>query len=247
MIDQCHFGDNRETMAKLVESGVRGVQCCVTAPPFFLSRVPESYTGIGGEDTPDEYVSNLLSVFSLVWRLLEDDGVLWLSLGDLRNGYRHDRTAGKQTLRTTAVKDRELIGIPWRVALALQAAGWYLRQDVIWHKINSRGEVAEDRCTTAHEYLFMLTKQPEHYWDRKAMISTHSVWHIPPVAYSGPWFYPAPDALVEACILSASKPGDIVLDPFFGHGTVGRLAKRHGRRWIGCEIDERMKRRHDTF
>lgn len=228
MIDQCHFGDNRETMAKLIEGGVRGVQCCVTAPPFFLSSVPDGYDGIGGEDTPAEYVSNLLSVFSLVWRLLEDDGVLWLSLGDTD-------------------KDRELVGIPWRVAFALQDAGWHLRQDVIWHKINWRREVADDLCSVAHEYLFLLTKSSGYYWDRKAMGDTHSVWHIPPSAYSGSGFSPAPDALVETCILSASKPGDIVLDPFFGHGTVGRLAKRHGRRWIGCEIDERMKKRHDAI
>ena len=144
------FGDCRNTMRDLKAHGVR-VQCCVTSPPYYGLRDYGHPGQIGLEKTPAEYVAALVEVFEGVRELLADDGVLWLNLGDSYG-------PGKQ-----------LGGVPWRVAFALQAAGWYLRQDVIWHKPNPMPESVTDRCTKAHEYLFLLTKSERYYWDAEAM------------------------------------------------------------------------------
>lgn len=143
------FGDCRDTIRDLKAQGVR-VQCCVTSPPYFGLRDYGHPGQIGLEKTPAEYVAALVEVFKDVRELLADDGVLWLNLGD-------------------SYGDKQLLGMPWRVAFALQAAGWYLRQDVIWHKPNPMPESVTDRCTKAHEYLFLLTKSERYYWDAEAM------------------------------------------------------------------------------
>ena len=143
------FGDCRDTMRDLKAQGVR-VQCCVTSPPYFGLRDYGHPGQIGLEKTPAEYVAALVEVFEGVRELLADDGVLWLNLGD-------------------SYGDKQLLGMPWRVAFALQAAGWYLRQDVIWHKPNPMPESVTDRCTKAHEYLFLLTKSERYFWDPQAM------------------------------------------------------------------------------
>ncbi len=143
------FGDCRDTMRDLKEQGVR-VQCCVTSPPYYGLRDYGHPGQIGLEKTPAEYVAALVEVFDGVRELLAGDGVLWLNLGD-------------------SYGDKQLLGMPWRVAFALQAAGWYLRQDVIWHKPNPMPESVTDRCTKAHEYLFLLTKSERYYWDPQAM------------------------------------------------------------------------------
>jgi len=143
------FGDCRDTMRELKAQGVR-VQCCVTSPPYYGLRDYGHPGQIGLEKTPAEYVAALVEVFEGVRALLADDGVLWLNLGD-------------------SYGDKQLLGMPWRVAFALQEAGWYLRQDVIWHKPNPMPESVTDRCTKAHEYLFLLTKSERYYWDAEAM------------------------------------------------------------------------------
>ena len=143
------FGDCRDTMRDLKAQGVR-VQCCVTSPPYFGLRDYGHPGQIGLEKTPAAYVAALVEVFDGVRELLADDGVLWLNLGD-------------------SYGDKQLLGMPWRVAFALQAAGWYLRQDVIWHKPNPMPESVTDRCTKAHEYLFLLTKSERYFWDPQAM------------------------------------------------------------------------------
>lgn len=172
-------------MRDLKAQGVR-VQCCVTSPPYYGLRDYGHPGQIGLEKTPAEYVAALVEVFEGVRELLSDDGVLWLNLGDSYNAAGRDghgtRTGYKQgTNRASAtkadncrpsvdwLKPKDLIGIPWRVAFALQAAGWYLRQDVIWHKPNPMPESVTDRCTKAHEYLFLLTKSERYYWDAEAM------------------------------------------------------------------------------
>lgn len=176
------FGDCRDTMRDLRAQGVR-VQCCVTSPPYFGLRDYGHPGQIGLEKTPAEYVAALVEVFEGVRELLADDGVLWLNLGD---SYANDTkwggaTSGKhvqavhgnsgigRNRHTTGLPGKNLIGIPWRVAFALQAAGWYLRQDIIWHKPNPMPESVTDRCTKAHEYLFLLTKSERYYWDAEAM------------------------------------------------------------------------------
>ncbi len=177
------FGDCRDTMRDLIAQGVK-VQMCVTSPPYFGLRDYGHPGQLGLEATPGEYVAAMVEVFALVWELLSDDGVLWLNLGDSYNAHPGQRKttdlAGnkQQTVRgataapsrsVATLKPKDLIGIPWRVAFALQAAGWYLRQDIIWHKPNPMPESVTDRCTKAHEYLFLLSKSERYYWDAEAM------------------------------------------------------------------------------
>lgn len=174
------FGDCRGTMRDLKAQGVR-VQCCVTSPPYFGLRDYGHPGQIGLEKTPAEYVAALVEVFEGVRDLLADDGVLWLNLGD---SYGHGTSASRKA-STTSTKisaaqheaqggrhggpAKQLLGIPWRVAFALQEAGWYLRQDVIWHKPNPMPESVTDRCTKAHEYLFLLTKSERYFFDAEAI------------------------------------------------------------------------------
>ena len=179
------FGDCRDTMRDLKAQGVR-VQCCVTSPPYFGLRDYGHPGQIGLEKTPAEYVAALVEVFDGVRELLADDGVLWLNLGDsynaagreghgTRQGYKQGSNRASATKADNCrpsvadLKPKDLVGIPWRVAFALQAAGWYLRQDIIWHKPNPMPESVTDRCTKAHEYLFLLTKSERYYWDAEAM------------------------------------------------------------------------------
>lgn len=173
------------------------------------------------------------------------------------------------------IKEKDLIGIPWMLAFALRADGWYLRKDIIWHKPNPMPESVTDRPTSAHEYVFLLSKSDRYFYDHEAVKepsvcagsgrpskkrgefngrgqpegreafravtetrNRRSVWTIPTRPYSGAHFAVFPPALIEPCILAGSRPGDIVLDPFFGSGTTGQVAKQHGRQWLGCELNE---------
>ncbi len=185
------LGDCIEQMRTLPDASVH---TCVTSPPYFGLRNYGVEGQIGLEDTPDAFVARLVEVFREVRRVLRDDGTLWLNLGDsyARTGGTDRRvsdTAKVGSTRNTlaqmsdrtgrapvGLKDKDLIGIPWRVAFALQADGWYLRQDIIWHKPNPMPESVRDRCTKAHEYIFLLSKSPRYYFDSEAMKepSTHS-------------------------------------------------------------------------
>ena len=159
-------------------------QMCVTSPPYFGLRDYGCAGQIGLEQTPGEYVAKMVDVFREVRRVLRDDGTLWLNLGDSYNGYMaNQRGTGLETkrqqarkyiepgagLRTDTMKNKDLMGMPWRVAFALQADGWYLRQDIIWHKPNPMPESVRDRCTKAHEYIFLLSKNERYYFDADAM------------------------------------------------------------------------------
>ena len=180
------LGDCIEQMRTLPE---QSVNCCVTSPPYFGLRDYGHDGQIGLEDSPDAYVQRLVEVFREVRRVLRDDGTLWLNLGD---SYANNGTGGngatggrdKSTLQSSmppigttpvkktvpdGLKPKDLIGIPWRVAFALQADGWYLRQDIIWHKPNPMPESVRDRCTKAHEYIFLLSKSERYYFDSEAM------------------------------------------------------------------------------
>ena len=174
-------GDCREVLKTLPDCSVH---CCVTSPPYFGLRDYGCAGQIGLESTPDAYVAELVAVFREVRRVLRDDGTLWLNLGDSYNGYMaNQRGTGLETERQSArkyiepgaglrfggLKNKDLIGIPWRVAFALQADGWYLRQDIIWHKPNPMPESVTDRCTKAHEYIFLLAKSPRYYYDAEAV------------------------------------------------------------------------------
>jgi len=186
-------GDVRETLRALPE---KTVQTCVTSPPYFGLRDYGVSGQIGLEPTPAEYVEQMVAVFREVRRVLRDDGTLWLNLGDSYNssppgnknpmsksGLNGAQTSTSYRARLeetqqrqqehrgliAGLKPKDLIGIPWRVAFALQADGWYLRQDIIWHKPNPMPESVRDRCTKAHEYVFLLSKSERYYWDAEAM------------------------------------------------------------------------------
>jgi len=151
------------------------VQCIVTSPPYWGLRDYGTPGQLGLEQTPDLYVTTMLKVFRECWRVMRDDGTLWLNLGDSYNGYMaNQRGTGLEVkrrygLRSKELKQKDLVGIPWRVAFALQADGWYLRSDIIWSKPNPMPESVTDRPTRAHEYLFLLTKSRRYYYDAKAI------------------------------------------------------------------------------
>jgi DNA modification methylase len=173
------FGDCRTTMKRWIEEGVK-VQTCVTSPPYFGLRDYGHEGQIGLESEVGDYVRNLVDVFALVRSLLCEDGTLWLNLGDSYsgsgkgpskslNGEQHHLEGKHSKIVPDGLKPKDLIGIPWRVAFALQADGWYLRQDIIWHKPNPMPESVQDRCTKNHEYIFLLTKKAKYYFDNEAI------------------------------------------------------------------------------
>ena len=180
------FGDCRETMRRWAEQGVKA-RMCVTSPPYFGLRDYGHEGQIGLEQTPDEYIAAMVEVFRCVRDVLADDGTLWLNIGDsyartggtdrkvsetaqvgsTRNTLKQmsDRTSSAATM---GLKHKDLIGIPWMLAFALRADGWYLRQDIIWHKPNPMPESVRDRCTKAHEYVFLLSKSERYFYDADA-------------------------------------------------------------------------------
>ena len=152
------FGDCRETMRRWATQGVKA-QTCVTSPPYYGLRDYGHDGQIGLEETPEQYITAMVEVFRCVWDVLEVNGTLWLNIGD---SYAASSNAG--------LKQKDLIGIPWMLAFALRADGWYLRQDIIWHKPNPMPESVQDRCTKAHEYIFLLSKSQKYYFDNDAIM-----------------------------------------------------------------------------
>jgi len=196
---QVIVGDNRETLKGLAD---KSVQTVVTSPPYFGLRDYGEDDQIGLESTPKEFIEQLCLVFDEVWRVLKDDGTIWVNLGDsyssfrdskavpdsLRNG---DGTAvskaanrNPEMLRASGLKHKDLIGIPWRFAFAMQERGWYLRQDIIWAKPNPMPESVTDRCTKSHEYIFLMTKNSRYFYDHEA-IKEDSIWANDPRAGQG--------------------------------------------------------------
>jgi len=178
-VNKIEFGDCRETMKRWIEEGVK-VQTCITSPPYFGLRDYGHEGQIGLESEVGDYVRNLVDVFALVRDLLNEDGTLWLNLGDSYsgsgkgpskslNGEQHHLEGKHSKIVPDGLKPKDLIGIPWRVAFALQADGWYLRQDIIWHKPNPMPESVQDRCTKNHEYIFLMSKKPKYYFDNEAI------------------------------------------------------------------------------
>ena len=261
MKDTILFGDCRETLKEFDEKA----RCCVTSPPYYGLR---DYGGegnqIGQEQSPEEYIQEMVNVFRLVRDNLTDDGTLWLNIGDSYYNYRKDGCIPKQTFsnsrqdlpKTTprrsnkheGLKDKDLIGIPWMLAFALRADGWYLRQDIIWHKPNPMPESVRDRCTKSHEYIFLLSKSQNYYFDvdsiKELTIDGNnlkrkkSVWSINKKPYKGSHFAVYPPELIIPCIKAGSEKNDIILDPFMGSGTTAMVAKSLGRHYIGCELHE---------
>lgn len=254
------YGDCRETLKELPE---QSINTCITSPPYWGLRDYGTGGQLGLEDTPEDFVENLVKVFREVKRVLRDDGTVWLNLGDSYYNYRPGKGQAliKQTVSNTnqdlpqevarrankidGLKEKDLVGIPWRVAFALQADGWYLRQDIIWHKPNPMPESVQDRCTKSHEYIFLLSKNPKYYFDNEAIKedaepekrNKRSVWTITTKPFKGAHFAVFPPDLIEPCILAGCPKDGVVLDPFMGSGTTGMVAQQLGRKWIGCELN----------
>jgi DNA modification methylase len=260
-------GDARRVLDTLPACSV---QCVVTSPPYFNLRQylpvdhPDKALEIGAERCLPEYIANLVAVFAQVRRLLRDDGVAFLNLGD---------SYGRGTSVSEGAK--QLLGVPWRAAFALQADGWILRSDIVLTKANPMPESVTDRPTRSHEYLFLLTKGPHYFYDAGAIAepcvegyrgstvvtaktlihaSDHSTlrgrsdrgtrnkrdcWPYSAGNYTGAHYAVMPRGVIEPCVLAGSRPGDTVLDPFSGTGSVGEVALSHGRSYIGVDLDER--------
>lgn len=242
----------------------------------------------GLEPTPLLYVEHAVMVFREVCRVLRSDGTCWVNLGDsyANDGKWGGTTGGKHAAglhgapigrgkRQTNLKPKDLVGIPWRFAFALQEDGWWLRQDIIWAKPNSMPESVTDRCTKAHEYLFLLTKSAKYYFNAEAIKeptikgaagstfnsgktaehqlgrssakerasddaetrNRRSVWTVATYPFPEAHFATFPPKLIEPCVLAGCPVDGLVLDPFAGSGTTGVVALRHGRNFIGIELN----------
>ena len=240
-------GDVRDTLASLTDSSV---QCCVTSPPYWGLR-DYGHTGqLGLEITPDAYVANLVAVFREVRRVLRDDGTLWLNLGD---SYANDTkcggsTSGKHVValhgqssalgrgkRTTGLKGKDLVGIPWMVAFALRADGWYLRSDIIWAKPNPMPESVMDRPTKAHEYIFLLTKSARYYYDAAAIREPYAASTL--TQFDKPYDCEATKGYASAGVQNPSDVKRRIVDKQRGHG------RRHAGfndRWDSMEKHEQI-------
>lgn len=246
-------GDARHQLARFADGTF---QVCVTSPPYWGLRDYGIDGQIGAEIRVEDYLADLVTVFREVRRTLRDDGTLWLNIGD-------SYTSGGRTWRDSdeknpargmsyraptpdGLKPKDLVGVPWRLAMALQADGWYLRADIIWHKPNCQPESVKDRPTRSHEYVFLLSKSEQYFYDHEAIKepTTHgtdsrnrrTVWAINTEPYSGAHFAVFPPELVRLCLLAGSKPDTVVLDPFMGSGTTGAVALDTGRHFVGIEL-----------
>lgn len=227
-------------------------RCCVTSPPYWSLRDYAAEGQIGAEAKPDDYIEHLVKVFEGVKRVLTADGTFWLNIGDSytsgNRGYRAPdrknpiRAMSYRPPTPEGLKPKDLVGIPWRVAFALQRAGWYLRSEIIWEKPNCMPESVKDRPTRCHEYIFLFTKSLKYYYDAASIRepggrNRRTVWSIPTEPFIGAHFATFPPKLIEPCILAGSAPGDWVLDPFFGSGTVGVVCEQNGRFYVGIELN----------
>jgi site-specific DNA-methyltransferase (cytosine-N4-specific) len=230
------------------------IQCVVTSPPYWGLRDYQIQGQIGLEPTLDEFIGHLVEIFREVKRVLKEDGTLWLNIGDgYTSGNRRWRATDKKNPARAmdirpdtpeGLKPKDLLGIPWRLAFALQEDGWYLRSDIVWYKPNAMPESVKDRPTRAHEYIFLLTKAERYYYDYNAVVENNgpgrrnrrSVWAVNTRPFLDAHFATFPPKLIEPCILAGSKPGDYVLDPFFGSGTVGVVCQEHARHYVGIEL-----------
>jgi site-specific DNA-methyltransferase (adenine-specific) len=296
-----------DALSSLRELEDESVQCCVTSPPYWGLRDYGHEWQIGLEKTPEEYVARLVEIFREMKRALRNDGTLWLNLGDsyATGGGAVGRCPGggdqgERFLRAGMIntqpnrmplpglKPKDLIGIPWRVAFALQADGWYLRSDIIWSKPNPMPESVTDRPTKSHEYIFLLSKSQRYYYDADAIRepgttgfererqrpnglradeekagdfgftscgikeqrNRRSVWTVTTQPFSGAHFATFPPELIKPCILAGASVGGVVLDPFAGSGTTGKVAIELGRKAIliepKAEYIEMIKKRCQT-
>lgn len=250
---QVLVGDCREVLTTIPGNTV---QCAITSPPYWGLRDYGVAGQIGAESELDDYIRDLVAVFREVRRVLRPDGSLWLNIGDsYTSGNRAWRQADRKNPargmsyrppNPEGLKDKDLIGVPWRLAIALQADGWYLRSDIIWYKPNCQPESVKDRPTRSHEHVFLLTRNEDYYYDHEAvreptiepgkLRQRRDVWTINTESSKEAHFAMFPPSLVRVCMEAGSPVGALVLDPFFGAGTVGVVAMESARRCLGIEL-----------
>jgi site-specific DNA-methyltransferase (cytosine-N4-specific) len=247
-----HHGDAFEVLSNLPPQICR---TAITSPPYWGLRDYNSPNQIGSEESVDDYVENLVLVFRELRRVLRDDGTFWLNIGDCyTSGGRTWRAPDKKNPARAmsyrpptpeGLKPKDLVGVPWRVAFALQADGWYLRSEIVWHKPNPQPESVKDRPTRAHEKIFLFSKSEKYYYDYEAvkergsngkLRNIRTIWTVPTEPFNEAHFATFPAKLIEPCVLAGSKEGDCVLDPFLGSGTTGLVAALNGRNFIGIEL-----------
>jgi site-specific DNA-methyltransferase (cytosine-N4-specific) len=248
------MGDARDELLKF---GDNIFQSCITSPPYWGLRDYGVANQIGAEPSLDEYINNLVMVFREVKRVLCDDGTLWLNIGDgYTSGNRGWRAPDKKNagramsyrpVTPKGLKAKDLLGIPWRLAFALQNDGWYLRSDIIWNKPNCQPESVKDRPTRSHEYVFLLTKSEKYYYNQEASLedalngsgkkNRRTVWNINTKPFNGAHFAVFPPELVETCLLVGTIKNSIVLDPFLGSGTVAQVSLEWQRKCVGLELN----------
>lgn len=245
-------GDCRELLKRIPSNSI---QCIVTSPPYWGLRDYGHKKQIGKEDKLDMYLEELGNIFKEIKRVLKPNGVLWLNLGDGytsgNRDYRDEdakypaRFLKKRPRTPQGLKEKDLLGIPWRVAFLLQKSGWYLRNDIIWHKPNAMPESVTDRPNRNHEYIFLFTKSNKYYFKKDGLkssrdVALRSVWTIinkgsRSTVHSATF----PEELVKICLLSSTRKNSLVLDPFMGVGTVGRVCSDLDRKFIGIELNKK--------
>lgn len=257
MLTQCKVihGDCREVLPTLE---AESIQCCVTSPPYWGLRDYDHPGQIGTELSPKLYIENLVAIFREVHRVIRKDGTVWLNIGD---GYaRNGGTGGhgpnavvgntrkliqKRNCKVPDVwglKDRDLLGLPWRAAFALQEDGWYLRSRITWVKKSAMPESVKNRPTTSTEEIFLLTKSPTYFYDPNGFrepsgANLRNFWPLGPDPNGNGHPATYPRELARRCILLGSRPEDTILDPFGGSGTTGLVATELGRRSILIELN----------
>ena len=239
------------------------VQSIITSPPYWGLRNYEGESAHLGQEThPEEFVSKLVKFFGLCKPALKEDGTMWINIGDTYFGPKGGHWDSKNSITNSSsgseyrmsrkappkhsyLKNGDLCGVPWNFAIAMQKDGWYLKNDIIWHKPNPMPEAVNNRCCKAHEYIFLFAKNKNYYFDADALrggnnnVRKTDVWSINTSQYKGAHFAVFPSTIPEYCIKGGTKPGDIVLDPFMGSGTTAVTAVRLGRKWAGIELSEK--------
>jgi len=231
-------------------------QCVITSPPYWGVRDYGVDGQLGAEQKIDDYIDELVRVFSEVRRVLKPDGTFWLNIGNTytsggrkwrqKDSKNKGRAMSYRPPTPTGLKKKDLIGVAWMVAMACQREGWYLRNDIIWNKPNCQPESVKDRFTVAHEYLFLFTKSERYFFNQEIVKESYkngngrknrrTVWSINTKPCPEAHFAVFPKALIKPCILAGSRENDLILDPFYGVGTVGMVSTELNRRCVGIEL-----------
>ena len=264
LLDTVQHSEALQLLEALPDESVNSI---VTSPPYFGQRDYGDDAQIGLEETAQEYIDALVSVFREARRVLKKDGTFWLNIGDNYVGATSQHRAGGSQGKTSrysrkhmngipttgrakrnkafyamGLPMKSLVGMPWRIAFALQNDGWVLRSDIVWHR-PSASESVKDRPTHAHEYVFMFSKSQWYHYDRSAMLTEtganiQSVWRVTGSQFTGSHCATFPPELIEPIILASCPKEGVVFDPFGGSGTVGLVCRQYGRHYLLCDVNE---------